>query len=287
MKIQTFSILAGTATCNASCPFCISKMTGKKQIGYKLQKINWRNFHKACRLSQVNDVSTVLITGKGETTLYPNQLTEYLTHLKKFDFPLIELQTNALVFWQKNFEKYLKRWYGLGLNTIAISIAHYEREKNKKIYTPNGNYIDLEKVIKKLHEFGYSVRLSSVLMKDFIDSPEEIKKLVEFSKKNCVEQLTIRKLGVEGTESKEVQEWSRRHILSKAEIEKIKEFMTKTARKLMTLAHGAVIYELSGQNVCLTDCEMIQPKTDEIRTLIFFPDGHLRWNWEFGGAILL
>ena len=27
MRIQTFSILAGSEACNARCPFCISKMT--------------------------------------------------------------------------------------------------------------------------------------------------------------------------------------------------------------------------------------------------------------------
>ncbi len=27
MKIQTFSIVAGSEACNARCPFCISKMT--------------------------------------------------------------------------------------------------------------------------------------------------------------------------------------------------------------------------------------------------------------------
>jgi hypothetical protein len=32
---------------------------------------------------------------------------------------------------------------------------------------------------------------------------------------------------------------------------------------------------------------MLQPLSGDIRTLIFFPDGHLRYNWEYGGAILL
>ncbi len=288
MKIQTFSILAGTGACNASCPYCISKMTGKKRIGFKEQKINWRNFHKACRLSQVNNVSTVLITGKGETTLYPHQITEYLSHIRKFDFPLIELQTNALSFEKKGFEKYLKKWYALGLNTIAISIAHYKREKNGEIFTPNKEYIDLEEIIKNLHDLNFSVRLSCVLVKGFIDSPKEIKKLAEFAKNNSVEQLTIRKLGlVEHSENKDIEEWCRQHALINSEIKVIKDYMDKNARKLMTLSHGAVIYELDGQNICLTDCEMVQPKSDEIRTLIFFPDGRLRWNWEYGGAILL
>ncbi|MBI5148871.1 radical SAM protein [Candidatus Pacearchaeota archaeon] len=286
MKIQTFSILAGTAACNASCPYCISKMTGKKRL--IVSKINWRNFHKACRLAEVNSVSTVLITGKGEPTLYPEQITDYLIHMKKYDFPLIELQTNALLLQNDNFERYLKKWYGLGLNTLAISIVHYRNEINQRVFTPHGSYINLEAVIKRLHGLGFSIRLSCTLMKDFIDSAGEIKKLVKFAKQNSIEQLTIRKLGLmKNSENKEVEKWCRSHVLGQGEINKIIKYMDKNATKLMTLSHGAIIYELDGQNICLTDCEMIQPKTEEIRTLIFFPDGHLRWNWEFGGAILL
>ena len=101
MKIQTFTIVAGTAACNAKCPFCISKMTPKQGVSFKEPEVNWRNFAKACRLAQVNNVSTVLFTGKGEPTLYPEQITQYLKELQPYNFPLIELQTNALVFANK------------------------------------------------------------------------------------------------------------------------------------------------------------------------------------------
>ena len=62
MKISTFTIVAGSAACNAKCPYCVSKMTGK-ELGMKEPEVNWRNFDKACRLAQVNQVSTVLFTG--------------------------------------------------------------------------------------------------------------------------------------------------------------------------------------------------------------------------------
>ena len=155
MKIQTFTIVAGSAACNASCPYCVSKMTGK-ELGYKEPEINWRNFDKACRLAQINDVSTVLFTGKGEPTLHPEQLTDFLKNIKKYNFPLIELQTNALVFGREfeKYQPYLKKWINLGLNTMAISVAHYKKEKNKEIYTKNSDYIDLEDIIEKLHDTG-------------------------------------------------------------------------------------------------------------------------------------
>jgi len=288
MKIQTFSILAGTATCNAKCPYCISKMTGIKEFGFKEPEINWRNFERACKLAQVNNVSTVLITGKGESTLYPKQITKFLEKMKKYDFPLIELQTNGIVLIKKEYEQHLKQWYNRGLTTIAISIVHYKQEKNEKIFAPKEAYPQLTELIKKLHKFGYSIRLSCILMKDYIDSIEEVKNLADFAKKNNVEQLTIRKIGVvSDSEDKEVANWCRDHVIPEEKINEIKEYLDNNAKTLMTLPHGAVVYELNKQNLCLTDCAMIHPKNDEIRTLIFFPDGHLRYNWEYGGAILL
>ena len=288
MKIQTFSIVAGSAACNAACPYCVSKMTGK-ELGLKEPKINWRNFEKACRLSQVNNVSTVLITGKGEPTLYPEQITEFLKHMKRFEFPLVELQTNGLVFNNiKKYEKYLKEWYSLGLNTICFSIAHYNKKKNKEIFTPKSSYIDLGKVIEKLHSLGYSIRLSCIMMKGFIDSVEEVSKLAEFSKKLKVEQLTIRSVKVPGmSEDKKVYGWAKEHEITKEKIEEISRYLEKNAKKLMTLEHGAVIYDLAGQNICLSDCLTIKPESENLRQLIFFPDGHLRYDWQYKGAILM
>ena len=289
MKIQTFTIVAGSAACNAHCPYCVSKMTGK-ELGLKEPKVNWRNFKKACRLAQVNQVSTVLFTGKGEPTLFPEQLTKFLEHMKKSEFPLIELQTNALVFGKqfKKYEKHLKKWHELGLNTMCISIAHYKKEKNKEIYTKNSEYIDLEDVIKKLHDIGYSVRLSCMMMKDYIDAIEEVKELAKFSKKNKVEQLTIRSIRAPtSSKNPEIYNWTKKHVLPKSQIIKTNNFLIKNAKKLMTFSHGAVVYDLNGQNICSSDCLTIKPETDELRQLIFFPDGHLRYDWQFEGAILL
>ena len=42
MKIQTFSIVAGTEACNAKCPFCVSKMTPNCGISNKKVELNYR-----------------------------------------------------------------------------------------------------------------------------------------------------------------------------------------------------------------------------------------------------
>lgn len=48
MKIQTFSIVVGGSKCNAKCPYCVSKLTGKEGL---CEEINLRNLHKACKFA--------------------------------------------------------------------------------------------------------------------------------------------------------------------------------------------------------------------------------------------
>ena len=290
MKIQTFTIVAGTTACNAKCPYCISKMTPTQGMHKKLQDVNWDNFSKACRMAQMNNVTTCLITGKGEPMLFPDRLTEFLKEIKKYDFPIVEIQTNGLVVGKQydKYEPFLKKWRKLVLNTIAISIVHYDRKKNKEIYTPNTEYMDLQEVIRKLHDLGYSIRLNCTMLKGYTDSIEEVKKLSEKAKEWNVEQLTIRSVRTPSkSEDKEVFEWTKKRELTKGTLVDIDEYLRENAHKLMTLDHGGIVYDLNGQNLCISDCLTIKPDTEELRQLIFFPDGHLRYDWQYEGAILL
>jgi molybdenum cofactor biosynthesis enzyme MoaA len=285
MKIQTFSIVAGTAVCNAHCPYCISKMTPKQGIDLAEPRINWRNFRKACRLAQINRVTTVLLTGKGEPTLYPNQITLFLENLKKYDFPLIELQTNGILLARKDYENHLKKWYDLGLTMIAISIVHYAKEKNRQIF--NQNYPDLEGLANKLHKLGFSLRLSCTMLKGYTGDVNEIEKLINYAKRIGVEQISLRKLAIPlKSEDKYVINWAQKQIIDKKEIEKIKKFLEKNGNKLLT-SGNAILYDINGQNVCLTDALTINPETDNLRQIIFFPDGHLKFDWQFKGATLI
>jgi molybdenum cofactor biosynthesis enzyme MoaA len=289
MKIETFTIVAGTEACNASCPYCISKMTPKQGVGLR-PSVNWLNFDKACRLAQMNNVTTVLVTGKGEPLLYPDQITAYLEKIRKYEFPLIEIQTNALVIGTKyrEYEAYLKKWRELGLNTIAISVVSYKREKNKEIYTPKGDYMDLKEVVDKLHDLGYSIRFSCMMLKGFIDSIEEVKELIKKANEWKIEQLTIRSIRVpKESENKEVYTWTKKRVIDPKIMEKLHNFLEKNANKIMTLGYGAIVYDFNGQNVCLSDCLTIKPNTEDLRQLIFFPDSHLRYDWQYKGAIIL
>lgn len=290
MKIQTLSVLVGSTACNARCPYCVSRMTPRCGMKLGLADVNWRNFNIGCRLAKENGVSTALLTGKGEPTLYPDRIGAFLYQLYRFGFPLVELQTNGIALFQdiKKHEEYLKEWHGSGLTTIAISITHYDNLRNKNNFQPKGNYMDLAGLISYLHQFGFSVRLSCVMFKGGIDCIEEIKNLVNFAKENKAEQLTITPVRAPGqSTNQKVKKWVGDHQLSVDGQVRIKCFLAVEGKKLLPLAHGAVVYDLYGQNICLSDCLTENTSPEEIRQLIFFPDGHLRYDWQYEGAILL
>ncbi|PJB47763.1 hypothetical protein CO104_03000 [Candidatus Collierbacteria bacterium CG_4_9_14_3_um_filter_43_16] len=291
MRIQTFTVVSGNAICNAKCPFCVSKMTGVKEIGMRPTKVNWINFHKACRMAQVNNITSVLLTGKGEPTLFPDQITDYLQHLQKYDFPILELQTNGILFSEQSekYDKYLKEWYELGLSIISISVVHYDPEKNRANYVPGKKtYPDLGKLIDKLHKIGYSVRFSVVLIKDHIDTPKEAQKMVETANKWGVEQVSLRPVAApEESESEKYKADTLNLMLTAKKISDINRWAEKHGRLLLSYGHNSRIFDIDGQNVCLTDALTIKPGTDDIRQMIFFPDGHIRFDWQYKGAIIL
>ena len=297
MEIGTMSIVVGGSKCNAHCPFCISKMT--PDCGVKDIKLpDWQksraycNMKTACRLAEMKGVTTVLITGKGEPTLYPLEITRTLEDLDPYNFPFIELQTNGLKIaeWlgDEDGEDRLSGWRSLGLTTIILSIVHYSDERNAEIY--KNPYMNLEVVIDRLHKLGFSVRLSCIMMKTYIDSVKEVQTLALFAKRLRVEQLTIRPVTLasgSATMTTDWGKWTAAYQLSDGEIYSIYQWLRAAGHKLMSLPHGAEVYDVAGQNVCISNCLTIEPDTDNLRQIIVFPDGHIRYDWNYEGAILL
>ncbi len=92
MKVQTFSILAGSAACNARCPFCVSKMTPRRGIRLKEPEVNWEKFKKAAAYAR----------DQGEPTLFPEQITKYLDAMKEYDI-LRGLKHRGFLFYYAAF----------------------------------------------------------------------------------------------------------------------------------------------------------------------------------------
>ena len=297
MKIQTFSIIVGNKSCNANCPFCISKLTPDCGISNN-EIINWRNLKIGCNFAKQCGVSTVLLTGKGEPLVKQNidSITEYLKNIKEYNFPFIELQTNGTEILNLS-DELLKIWYDLGLTTFIISCVHFNPIKNKEIY--NQFYPILDTLVNFIHSKGFSVRLSCIMLKDYIDNLEKVLEFVELCKKWEVEQFTIRPVSnnidisdvdlSDGFSKKtRMYHWIKDHKISNSVMKNISGFFISNATKLLQLMHGAEVFDYKGQNICISNCLTRETRNiNEIRQLIFFPDGRLRYDWDKKGAIIL
>ncbi len=284
MRIQTFSVIAGSAACNARCPFCVSRMTPPQGMSLKLPEPNWRNFAKACGLAQQAGVTTVLITGKGEPTLFPDQVSAYLASLAPYRFPFIELQTNGIAIADGRIDDgTLTDWYRLGLSTVIISVTGIDAQINRDVYLPYREaYIDLAALITRLHGIGFSVRLGCVALAQGVSTPERLQDLLAFARARPV---TTPDPGT--VQDMSVFEWTRDHAVPAHAWKALVAWVEANGNRLLQLAHGAVVFDVGGQNLCLSNCLTIRPDEEELRQLIFFPDGHLRYDWQYAGAILL
>lgn len=291
MKFSVFSIVAGTSRCVTVCPFCVSGELATIQ-NREVPKINHRNLLKGCELAKTSGVQTVMLTSRGEPTLFPDQITEYLETLEPYKFPFIELQTNGIPMARK-FEKYkpyLEKWYELGLSTILISTVSNRSEINGEVYTPRTKqYIDLPELISNLHEIGFSVRLTAICTKAWMSTPEQIDEYLKFALENKVAQVTLRPLNDE-YRRETAQAWIDEHKMSEEDKVRIYDFLNTEGYKLMELPNIGNVFDYKGQNVmfsyALTKYNDHNDGENK-RNLIFFPDGQLRYEWEWEGARLL
>jgi pyruvate-formate lyase-activating enzyme len=254
----------------------------------KPEEINRRNFAIACEMARMNGITTVLFTGKGEPTLYPKLITTYLDLIDEngYRIPIRELQTNGIALYQKwkKYGNFLTTWHKRWLSTVAISCVHYDDTKNRQMIQPDGDYLNLVELIDNLHGAGFSVRLSAVMVKGLLDNVKEIEKLVCFAKENRVEQLTIRPLGKPAnSRNAETCKWVNDNLTDPTLTKQILDFLEaevakEKGRLLLNLVHGAVVYDLWGQNFCLTNCLTSNPDPDEIRQLIF-SGRNLYYDW--------
>jgi molybdenum cofactor biosynthesis enzyme MoaA len=259
-------------------------MTGTMPM--RAEPVNWRNFMIAVKFAEISGVTTMLLTSKGEPTIWPELITDYL-HMNSSVIPIVELQTNGLRIQQMRDE--FEMWYGRGLTTVALSVVHYDDERNAEIYTPGKEYPSLTKTISILKAIGFSVRLTVMLVRGYITTPMDVVSMLEFARYNNVDQLTIRPIEYPSeTENLEIKEYTLTNTLSRKEYKDIVRFLDGNATHLLTLSHGAKVYDYKGQNVCASNCLTVHPgQADTIRQIIFFPNGSIKYAWQHNGATLL
>jgi uncharacterized Fe-S cluster-containing radical SAM superfamily enzyme len=243
-------------------------------------------FFTALALARRCNVTTAMLTGKGEPTLWPDEISQYLTNMKN-EFPIVELQTNGISLEKIGAEK-LKYWNMNGLSVICLSVVSTDYGKNQEVYGKN-HYVLSERV-DWLHQLGFSVRLICIMAKGYVDDVDSVRKFIDWAKYHKVEQVSLmpvskpQKTGHE--HDLKTFDWVDSHTVGMKSLDAIAADFKKNGSPIRQLEHGAVVYDYDGQNVCLNHCLRSPNDLGVIRNLIF--DGeHLRHDWRFEGAILI
>lgn len=289
--VQTYTAVVGNHKCNAKCPYCVSKMTPKHKDNDDID-VNWKNFDKGSRLAKNWGASTFLITSKGEATLYPEKILEFIKKTND-NYPIIELQTNGLALQQLDQNGWLDKWHEAGLTTIALSSVHYDTEINRQIISKD--YPNLEetvRLLKKPHR-SFCVRMCVILIKDGIDSFKKVTNLVQNFNKMDIDQIKIYPVNKPANSNDEkISNWIDENKPDDLFCKDLKRFLDVTCTPVRKLAHGDTVYSwkdkdmLKDQNIAYGSCLTENDDKKEIRQLIYCRDGHIRYSWQYRASIL-
>lgn len=285
MKTHTFSVVVGDSRCNANCPFCVSKMTASEFS----ESVNFdeRKFDIAVRIvEQMREgLLTVLLTGQGEPLLFPKQITRYLNCIN-FRFPRIELQTNGVLI-AKNLDS-LKYWRDKGLTLVCLSVASHSYVKSNVIMGIKNKCYDYWGIAGMLQEIGLNVRLNCTMTKAGTYLPEDCEKIIDRANNAGILQTTFREVEMPSPcINTQVGDWVGENKPVGAARRLHHYLALNGAVKLLELPHGGIVYDFRGQNVAIGTCLTETTDPDDIRSIIFFPDGRVAYSWQYRGARLL
>lgn len=289
MKTHTFSVVVGTAACNANCPYCVSKMT--QTAACRATTINERRFHTACRIvEQARDgLVSVLLTGKGEPLLFPEVITTYLNEMQEYRFPLIDLQTNGILLKDADENGFLSKWAANGLTLVCLSVASWEKDHSNNLMGIKERDYDFYEEVKRVQNVGLAARVNCTLTKSGCGTVDDALRLIDKCRDAGIEQLTLREVempenAARGSKVREFVEREKPHDLA----HNLRYYLERTgAIKLMELSHGAIIYDVDGQNVCISNCLTSTTDPNDLRQIIYFPDGRIAYDWKYKGARIL
>jgi len=227
---------------------------------------------------------TVLLTGKGEPMLHPQQITQYLDCINH-RFPLIELQTNGTLI-KKNVAD-LQRWRSRGLTLVCISIASESIANNRLMGIKDDSY-DFWEATKILQDIGLNVRLNCTMTKAGIFRPEDCDRLIDRAFKAQIDQITFREVTKPVTSlNQKVSKWIEEYQVPGAAARLSNYLLMQGATRLLELPHGGIVYDYHGQNVAISNCLTGTTDPNDIRQIIFFPDGRVAYDWRYKGARLI
>ena len=268
MKANNLTISIPSKGCDKNCPYCVSKCTGDVESNVELMK---KNTEKVLTMARLSQVSSVMLTGKGEPCL---NFDEVLYYTAKFaEFPM-EIQTNG-IWLSKNLSR-IAQLADQGMNVVALSVDDYKCPIVKKL-------------AKAVHDAGRVFRVTfNVTNSNHVKSFRE---LFDSCKSKGVDQLTLRKIIAPNfTEPTPQSKWIEENVDLKLYfqlIESLKGLCKSSGHHLRTLPYGVEVYDLEGVAVSYSNyCIQDNNNTEDIRSLIFQEDGHVYTAWNSRASIL-
>ena len=259
--------------CNKDCPYCISKMTGMNPVNTEFYT---RNIIKAQYVAEAAQVTSVVLTGKTEPLTNMDMVLMMARRFHKFP---LEVQTNGLLLTASK----IKMLAYAGINTVAISIDSWDQLDT------------LRGAIGLLREKPITVRLTINLTRDILRlSPEEVHyyELAATMVNKCREygadqvsfrELTIPDHPIESEASKAAQAWISADLpagWAKVFLASYDMLLQNKGLEVRSLPFGPKIYMLNGVScTSFTHCIQEKPANDDIRSLIYYEDGHMSTMW--------
>jgi|GEM_PF-1133984 len=282
MKAQNLSISIPNYGCDKNCPYCISKMTGYMDKDIDLMMHNL----PVCRqFAERLNVSSVLITGKGEPLF--NEQSVFWTDffLNEFQTYITELQTNGLKLFKdyKNHDfSLINKLLNKRLNIIAFSIDEIN------LLSDNKNFFHY------LKNKGIIIRFTMNITNNF--KKMNFTDLLDLCKESYADQVSFRKITIPNylKESKialKTKEWIENNIDMNIYDRLIDEFKNEVKNKeiirIRKLSNGAQVYDFNGTAFTYFDyCIQDENTGDDIRSLIYQENGHGYDNWNSEASIL-
>lgn len=267
MKAQNLTISIPNKGCNKNCPYCVSKMTGYTETDEYLFR---NNIGKVKRIADIANVSSVLITGKGEPFLNPEMLE--LVGREFHDYPL-EIQTNGISGY------ILYKFYVSLFDVFAFSIDAYPWDF-------------LEGKFNSVNQNNKIIRVTLNVINDNWLGHISLMDLIKECKKYKINQLSIRQITapnnyINTEESLKAVKWINDHVDSALYNRLKEELENKEKRLIRILPYGTKVYDIDGISVTSFDyCVQDDNDGENIRSLIYEEDGHLYTSWNSKASIL-